>query len=469
MRRLAVAGAILATLLTLPLGVIAADPVTPSVATTDSERATAALGFLLASQRADGSIDGSIGETADFVIGTAAAGYDPSTLTGCGGGSGALGYLAAASDGAAADAARTGKIVLAVVAAGGDPADFAGRNLTRRLGDLYHAGSGVYGDGATFSQSFAILATLAAGESVPPAATDALLALQDSDGSWSYGTAPVPAGQGDTNSTAIALMALNAAGVHSADATALTYLRAQQLADGGFPYQNSSTWGPPVSDPDSDSLVLQALIASGEDPEAAAWAQGSSTVLTHLRAAQAGSGGFAYPGMAADAFTTSQVPAALMRTPYGSVVHFASGRTLPATACPTAAPTAIPTVVATPTPSLTPTYTPRPSATPRKTPGRTPVRTPAPAPTDLPVPTDSIDPDPTATASPTPLPSATAPATPTMEIEGATFEAAAPVQGPPTSGKSGGTPTLLFYLIAALGGLALVVCGWVFFVRPASR
>jgi len=38
-------------------------------------------------------------------------------------------------------------------------------------------------------------------------------------------------GDGDTNSTAIALMALNVAGVHTADSTGLAYLHTQQIAD----------------------------------------------------------------------------------------------------------------------------------------------------------------------------------------------------------------------------------------------
>ena len=96
MRRLIVASAILATFLITPFGLAAATS-TPSTSPTDSERATAALQYLLAAQGADGSIDASIGETADFVIGAAAAGYDPATLHGCGAGTGALDYLATAS------------------------------------------------------------------------------------------------------------------------------------------------------------------------------------------------------------------------------------------------------------------------------------------------------------------------------------------------------------------------------------
>jgi len=185
MRRLVVASAILATLLILPLAGVAAAP-NPAVLPTDSERAVAALSYLWAAQRPDGSLDKSLGETADFVIGAAAAGYDPATLQGCAGTATAVDYLATASDAAAGDAAKTGKTILAVVGAGGNPASFAGRDLTARLVALYHSGTGAYGDGSTFGQSFAVLAVVASGGVVPPAALTELKSLQDPDGSWSY-------------------------------------------------------------------------------------------------------------------------------------------------------------------------------------------------------------------------------------------------------------------------------------------
>ena len=336
MRRTLVASAILATLLTMPLS-MAAVPQVSAAGPTDSDRASQALSYLLAAQKTDGSIDGSIGETADFVIGTAAAGYDPSTLTGCSGTTSALSYLAGASDGAIGDAAKAGKTILAVVAAGGNPASFAGRDLVAPLAALYNSITGAYGDGSTFSQSFAILAVVASGGFVSTQATDELTALQDTDGSWSHGSAPVAAGGGDTNSTAIALMALNVAGVHTADSTGLAYLHTQQIADGGFLY--SSAYGPPA-DPDSDSTVIEALVANGQNPEAAGWAQGSNNVLTDLRTYQGVDGGFTYPGKKSeDAFTTSQVPAALMQVPYGAAVRFTAGTSVPTTDCAAPNPT----------------------------------------------------------------------------------------------------------------------------------
>ena len=94
MRRLAVASAILATLLTTPLSLAAALPTT--AAPTDATRATAALSFLRSVQLPDGSLAHSIGATSDFVIGAAAAGYDPATLVTCKHTASALGYIAPA-------------------------------------------------------------------------------------------------------------------------------------------------------------------------------------------------------------------------------------------------------------------------------------------------------------------------------------------------------------------------------------
>jgi len=101
---------------------------------------------------------------------------------------------------------------------------------------------------------------------VPQAAIDAVKNAQDSDGGWDYQlvkddpNAATNFDTSDTNSTAYALMALSAAGDHSADAAALAWLRSQQQADGGFGYQGAP------SDPVSDALVAQALYATFQDP-----------------------------------------------------------------------------------------------------------------------------------------------------------------------------------------------------------
>ncbi len=497
MRRFAAASAILAAFL-MSAGALAASTVpgsarTPAVfgspAATDTERATAALEYLLAAQSSDGSIDGSLGETADFVIGAAAAGFDPATLHGCAGTTGALDFLASASDAAAADPAKTGKAILAVVAAGADPSSFAGRDLVARLNALYLPASGKFGDGSTFGQSFAILALHASGSAVPAAASAELAALQDPDGSWSYGSAPVAAGNGDTNSTAVALMALDEAGVHSADSTGLAYLATQQLADGGFPYQNSSAFGPPASDPDSDAIVLEALLRAGQDPESATWSKGSATVLSHLRSMQGADGGFVYPGMGESAFTTSQVPAALMRSPYGATVHFTAGRAVPTTLCapaatptptstatPSPSPTAIPTASPTPTPIVTPTASPTRAPTARPTLRTTPRPTvrPAAEATVLATPVATPTPTPSPALTPRPTPTAASTATPALDpgavVAGASGNGPGSTAGSGSSDSGSGIPAPLIYALGLAIGLALVLgVGWFLMFSPRSR
>jgi hypothetical protein len=442
---------------------------------TDSGRATAALEYLLAAQKTDGSFNdyGSLGETADFVIGAAAAGYDPATLEGCGSGTSALSFLAAASDKASSDASSTGKAILAVVAAGDDPVGFAGRNLSARLSALYDSGSGKYGDGSTFSQSYAILADLASGVAVPGAATDALAALQNpDDGAWSYASAPVAAGLGDSNSTAMALMALNSAGVDKADAKGLAYLRTQQVDDGGFVY--STAWGS-TSDPDSDSLVLQALLSAGVDPVAADWSKGSNNVMTALRTSQGADGGFAGVGSGETPFVTSQVPAALVGVSYGVAVHPTAGLSVPMSQCPSPSPS--PSLSLSPT--AIPTATPTPLAVP---PAAIPTTPPTVEPTVRSVSQATAAPTttPTATASPTASPNESAA---TISAPGPTSVAVALVAGATAAASgalaasgssaptgSGGFPAQLVYGLAALAGLAVVAGGgWLLQTRAGRR
>jgi len=287
--------------------------------------------YLASQQAADGSIDGAVGETADFVQGAAAAGYDPATLTSNAGNS-ALDFLGAKVDSgySALSAGSTAKLILAAVAARKDPTAFgkaSKQNLITRLQSLYNGTTGAYGDGQTFNQSLAILADVASGQPVPPAAVTYLEKVQNSDGSWNYLGVKDAAAGGDTNSTAVALEGLAAASDHSRDSAALTWLHTQQQPDGGFPYQGPG--GP--SDPDSDALVIQGILASGQQPQSATWtAKGTSnTPVSNLAGMQAPSGGFAYPGNPGpDAFTTSEVPAALVLEPLPVVARYPAASSL---------------------------------------------------------------------------------------------------------------------------------------------
>ena len=230
----------------------------------------------------------------------------------------------------------------------GPPPPSAARTLLADLDGTYNATTGAFGDGGAYGQSLAIMTLIAAADAGHPLPADAvthLQAVQDTDGSWNYlGVKDSPGGS-DTNSTAIALQALAAAGVPASDASitaGLAYLAAQQLADAGFPY--SDAFGPPFSDPDSDATVIQALVAVGENPAGAEWQKGGVTPRQNMLSFRdAATGGFVYPGNPGpDAFTTSQVPAGLAGVPFPGNTAWTSGSALPAGTCGTSAPTPTP-------------------------------------------------------------------------------------------------------------------------------
>jgi len=148
---------------------------------------------------------------------------------------------------------------------------------------LFGASDPTY-DGA-FRQSLGILAELAAGvhDSI---AIGWLVKQQCADGGWtgyrSDLTKPCPAtdlntftGE-DSNSTALAIEALHAAGVTPTH-DPLPFLHALQDSDGGFPLIAGSG-----TDPNSTGLVLQAFAALGVDPASAAWTVGGHTPVDAL-------------------------------------------------------------------------------------------------------------------------------------------------------------------------------------------
>ena len=274
--------------------------------------ASRALRFLSGQQAADGHVDGFDPNqgTEDFLIAAAADGYDPNSFKNLAGGKSGYDYLAANVTAATTTAGRTGRLLQAV-AAGGRPTTFAGVDLVGRLETvLYNPSTGQYGNSDSFSQGLAILGLVASGRPIPPLAVAYLKSLENADGSWYSGPVPVspaPPVQGDSNSTALALVALTAISDHSRDGAALAYLRTQQMSDGGFTYQAPSPY-PVSSDPDSTGLVIEALLGANQDPSFGAWTQpGGGNPYAWLVADQdRASGGFlGYLGTP-DAATTVQ-------------------------------------------------------------------------------------------------------------------------------------------------------------------
>lgn len=127
---------------------------------------------------------------------------------------------------------------------------------------------------AVYRQSMAIIALRAAKRPVPSAARAWLVAQQCADGSfqaWRADTSapcavadPVAFSGPDTNSTALAAVALQRIGEGARARRALAWLRGVQNPDGGFPYIRGG-----ASDSNSTGLVLIALRSAGLLPDVA--------------------------------------------------------------------------------------------------------------------------------------------------------------------------------------------------------
>jgi hypothetical protein len=211
----------------------------------------------------------------------------------------ALAYLERDENGA--DYAQTGpgqaaKLALAAVTGGRNPRDFAGIDpvaaMTAPLATPVPDGvAGIYGDDL-YDHALVLMALTAAGETIPHGAWEPVRVAQSEDGGWAF-DGSTAAGAADSNTTALVIQALVAAG-HGDDPMvdrALGFLSTLQVPDGGYAYGLAD---PLVADANSTALVLQALIAAGEDPASPEW--GNAPLALALF--QTPSGGLRY--MAAD-------------------------------------------------------------------------------------------------------------------------------------------------------------------------
>lgn len=333
-----------------------------SAALAACDPATRAIQYLAANQLPDGSLDissagfGNPIASENMVIGAAATGYDPNTIQKSG--KSVYDYLAAHSSAATNSVGRAATLVLALAAGNTTPGrynldDFGGVHPMTVVTSTYHssgAQTGAYGDGSAFGQALAILAVRAGGQAPPAGAITWLRGIRNTglahssggyvnelltDTGWNFGNA-ANQNQGDTNTTALALQALDAAGDHTSDSSALAFLHTQQNPDGGFTLEKPSAFGT-ASDADSDALVLEALASTGQP--VAAWTVGGNTPLSNLLSLQDHAGG-GFSGNSADTVTTSQAPQGLLQVP-APVSAPRAGRAVPAQGCPVAAVAAV--------------------------------------------------------------------------------------------------------------------------------
>lgn len=206
-------------------------------------------------------------------------------------------------------AAYAGRIVLGLLAADADPRDFGGDHV-EQVRARYDAVKGTYDQGM-YSNALAVIALRAAGEQVPDRVETMFRTNACRDGGFGHqeGCLSGP----DTDTTAMALIALARLGVQRDDAMvrdALAWLREVQLADGGF----GARAGDPVN-ANSTGLVISALVAWDIEPDELT--DGSDPIRA-LAALQLPNGGFRYVASdrAANDYATVQATPALAGRTY---------------------------------------------------------------------------------------------------------------------------------------------------------
>ena len=210
-------------------------------------RLSQGFSYLIEAQSQDGGWD-STGQTIDSLLALASAGWDPRSVMKDS--AHPLTFIVEnIEDYVQTGPDAIGKAMLAAVAAGENPENYAGVNLVSRLMETYDDQTSAFGDSEnTWHQALAILGLAAAQTTIPDDAVTTLIKLQQADGGWEYAT-----GFGTTpDSTALAIQSMTAAGIPADDQSilsALDYLRSGQTINGD--------WG----DASTTGYVLMALNA----------------------------------------------------------------------------------------------------------------------------------------------------------------------------------------------------------------
>ena len=346
MKRLAVA-----FLAALVLGL--ALPLSGSAFTPETVVATRALDWLQQTQLgADGAVATDQSRTEEVVWGLVANHRPIATFVKAGSTKTPLDDLQANVASEEASAGNIAQLILAVTAAGQDPTSFgptgAKHDLIHDLQADYQAATGQFG-GDIFSHILSILALRSANQAPPPAALAFLKSQQKADGSWSYDNADQYGT--DSNTTAMALVAIAASSPVDGCVVknALVYLRGlqTQAGTGGFPLQPGF-----APDPDSDALVIEGLLAVGQDPTSDAWTiGGNKNAVKDMVSFQADDGSFSYPGLGKDnvpATTQPLVALASTHLPLSPAGTSFAAPSIPA--CQSAASSPTPTAAPTPSP-----------------------------------------------------------------------------------------------------------------------
>lgn len=246
--------------------------------------------------------------TADAILAIAAANYSPLAPVGW-----MRTHAISVANFAARSGGAAGKVVLALHAACQDPRNFEGYNFVFSVTNhLSPTGQFKDVDGVSaFRQAQAILALKAVSETIPVSATHWLTSQQLITGSWDRNVAwGVPNGSND--STAMAIMALVAAGIPANDLpiiSATNFLSNYQRTSGGFEDSPGGMWS--AENAPSTAYAYQALLALGENVGAGGrWDKGGGkTPMYALLDMQDTTGVFKYFGAINDNSTYQAIPA----------------------------------------------------------------------------------------------------------------------------------------------------------------
>ncbi len=181
--------------------------------------------------------------------------------------------------------------------------------------DSYDQLTGAFASNSSGYQAWAILGTLAFRQEIPMKAIEYLKSSAQPDGGWEW----MAGLTSDTNTTALAIQALIAAGEPISSTVvvnALNFLKTSQNEDGGFPYDPDSSWGT-QSDTNSTAYVVQAIWAAGQDPTVDPWVINQTNPIEFLLNMQLEDGSFEWQdGSGSNLLATQQAIPALLGNPY---------------------------------------------------------------------------------------------------------------------------------------------------------
>jgi hypothetical protein len=239
----------------------------------------------------------------------------------------AIAYLESEVDDYSVTQGGAAKMLLAVNAAGTEPRDFGGLDLIEIIEEHADDETGMY-DQQIYVHATTMLAIGGAGEEILEGAAEFLVERQIDDGSWAF-TGDTTSGEGDTNTTSIAMRALAASDNTSEDAieAAVAYLDSAQLDDGSIVYAVDAE-DPPLGDSNSTALAIEGWIAAGIKPDDERIQRAADALL----AFQNESGAFGYRADMPDdsALSTSQsIPALAVVTGLTSPAEVSSEAGIP--------------------------------------------------------------------------------------------------------------------------------------------